>query len=99
MHQGFHRSVGGEAAMTTVLSALGNYMLLAMDANGVPSIAKIVNVSQSPPRAQPPGAPTIAANAGDGAVSLSWTAPASDGGAAITGYKIERGTASRRRRY
>jgi hypothetical protein len=72
----------------------GNYMLFAMDANGVPSIAKIVNVSHSPPRAQPPGAPTIAANAGDGAVSLSWTAPASDGGAAITGYKIERGTAS-----
>ena len=49
------------------------------------------DVSQAP-AAQVPDAATLAANAGDGVVSLSWTAPASDGGAAITSYKIYRGT-------
>ena len=41
-----------------------------------------------------PGAPTLSADAGDHAVSLSWTAPASDGGAPITGYNVYRGTSS-----
>jgi Fibronectin type III domain len=36
-----------------------------------------------------PGAPTgVQGSAGDGSVSLSWTAPSSDGGSAITGYRI-----------
>jgi subtilisin family serine protease/fibronectin type 3 domain-containing protein len=39
-----------------------------------------------------PGAPTsLAASGGNGQVALSWTAPASNGGSAITGYKIYRG--------
>jgi hypothetical protein len=42
-----------------------------------------------------PGAPTgLAATAGNAQVSLSWTAPASNGGSAITSYKVYRGTAS-----
>ncbi|MGI0017596.1 MAG: fibronectin type III domain-containing protein [Nitrosotalea sp.] len=37
-----------------------------------------------------PGSPTLSATAASAtAVSLSWTAPANDGGSAITGYKIE----------
>jgi hypothetical protein len=40
-----------------------------------------------------PRAPTLAATAGKGQVSLSWSKPA-DGGAAITGYNIYRGTSS-----
>jgi acid phosphatase type 7 len=40
-----------------------------------------------------PAAPALSATAGDGTVHLSWTAP-SDGGAAITGYKVYRGTSS-----
>jgi predicted phage tail protein len=40
-----------------------------------------------------PGAPTgLTATPGHDQVSLSWTAPASDGGAAISGYLIYRGT-------
>ena len=43
--------------------------------------------------ARPPGEPALTAEAGDGAVKLSWIAPP-DGGAPITGYKIYRGTSS-----
>jgi fibronectin type 3 domain-containing protein len=40
-------------------------------------------------------APTLAQpSAGDGFVRLDWTAPASDGGAAVSGYKVYRGTSS-----
>ncbi|MEA2591251.1 MAG: hypothetical protein QOD62_1082, partial [Actinomycetota bacterium] len=42
-----------------------------------------------------PGAPTgLAATAGNAQVALSWAAPASNSGSAITAYKVYRGTAS-----
>ncbi|MCA1814448.1 MAG: FG-GAP-like repeat-containing protein, partial [Halobacteriales archaeon] len=45
--------------------------------------------------ASPPGAPTgLAASAASQQVTLTWGAPASDGGSPITGYKVFRGTAS-----
>ena len=42
-----------------------------------------------------PSAPqSLAATAGSGSVSLTWTPPASNGGAAVSGYNIYRGTTS-----
>jgi Fibronectin type III domain len=46
--------------------------------------------SLSPPT--PPAAPTaLSAIAGDGLVRLSWSAPSSDGGSPLTGFRIYRG--------
>jgi hypothetical protein len=42
-----------------------------------------------PPTATAPGAPTaVTATAGNQSVSLTWTAPASNGGSSITGYTV-----------
>lgn len=48
-----------------------------------------VSVAVPPGAASVPGAPTgVSGAAGNGQVSLTWTAPASDGGASITSYRI-----------
>jgi PKD repeat protein len=54
-----------------------------------------VSVTASPIAGTPPDAPTgLAAHAGNGQVSLNWTAPSNNGGVAITSYRVYRGTAS-----
>jgi fibronectin type 3 domain-containing protein len=45
-----------------------------------------------PPPPDPPSAPALSASAGDASALLSWTAPADDGGATISGYEVYRGT-------
>ena len=54
-----------------------------------------VGITATPLQGAPPGAPTgLKATAGSGQVSLSWTAPASNGGVDVTSYRVYRGTAS-----
>ncbi|WP_427895355.1 PKD domain-containing protein [Kribbella sp. GL6] len=54
-----------------------------------------VSVTASPIAGTPPDAPTgLTATAGNGQASLKWTAPANNGGVAITSYKVYRGTSS-----
>jgi subtilisin len=47
-----------------------------------------------PPPPDPPSEPALSASAGDASALLSWTAPADDGGATISGYEVYRGTAA-----
>jgi len=55
----------------------------ALVALGVPTAATAV------PSATVPGAPTnVSGVSGDSKVTVSWTAPSSNGGAAITGYRV-----------
>ena len=65
-----------------------HYRVSAINANGtgVPS-----NVANATTDATAPGAPTglTATASGTTAINLSWSAPGSTGGSAITGYKIE----------
>jgi PKD repeat protein len=52
-----------------------------------------VTITASPIAGTPPGSPTgLTASAGNAQVSLSWTAPASNGGVSITSYRVYRGT-------
>ncbi|HXG76135.1 MAG TPA: fibronectin type III domain-containing protein, partial [Gaiellaceae bacterium] len=52
-----------------------------------------VTIDGAPASDGPPSAPTNpTALAGDGSVSLSWSAPSFDGGSAVTGYRVYRGT-------
>jgi len=68
------------------------YVITAV--NGYGESAWSVEVSATPPPVPTaPGAPTLmSATAGVGVVDLVWSAPASDGGSAVTGYEIWRGT-------
>ena len=65
-----------------------HYRVSAINANGTGTAS---NVDSSTTGTTVPGAPTgLAATAsGTTAINLSWSAPASTGGSAITGYKIE----------
>jgi predicted phage tail protein len=59
------------------------------------SASASASASQTPGTAVPgvPGAPTgLAATAGNTQVSLSWTAPASDGGSPLASYNVYQGT-------
>ena len=68
------------------------YRVSAINSAGTGTASNVANATtDSPPAATAPGAPTGLSAAADGQteIDLSWTAPSDDGGAAITGYRIE----------
>ena len=63
--------------------------------NGVGEGAKSAEASATPATVTVPGAPTnLAATGSNARVALSWSAPSSNGGSSVTGYKVYRGTTS-----
>jgi fibronectin type 3 domain-containing protein len=91
-------SPGGSSCATTTLgctiSNLTNgvsYTFVVVASNAIGPSPASNQLSATP--ATVPGAPSLApATAGNGTVSLSWTAPASNGGSALIGYKLYRRT-------
>ena len=72
------------------------YQVAAVNSAGVGprsnEVSATVPVPQPPPI--PPSAPGLSALAGNGSVTLSWTAPTDDGGGLVGGYEIYRGTSA-----
>src|SRR6184192_903378 len=97
---------GGETLQATI----GNVLTYSDTSvtNGVTyyyQVSAVSNVGEGPRSneasatptapAGPPGAPQgLVATAGDATVTLTWSAPSSNGGSPITNYRIYRGTAS-----
>ena len=76
---------------TADLTHSDGYRILQLwnDGSGVTSDFDDVTVAARPAGTSAPGAPTaVTGTAGDGSVALYWTAPASDGGSPVTGYRI-----------
>ena len=82
----------GTIEKSEVIKAINDYLF----SGGAPitkaEVIRLINLYLfGPDTAQPPGAPTnLTATAnGQTRIDLSWRAPASKGGAAITGYRVE----------
>jgi hypothetical protein len=82
-------------ATTQVVTGLTNFTqyrfrVQAINGVGTGGFSKVTNpIYPAPDGMTVPGAPTIgSATAGDAQATVSWTAPASDGGSPITGYVV-----------
>src|SRR6266540_1789969 len=83
---------------TAVANGLHTFSAVATDLAGNATTSTSVSftvANGAPPPPTVPGAPTLnSATAGNASVSLAWSAPASNGGSAVTSYKLYRGTSS-----
>jgi fibronectin type 3 domain-containing protein len=70
------------------------YKVAAANAVGVSPQSNEASATPQQPATVPSAPQSLAATGGDGSVSLSWSAPASNGGAAVTGYDVYRGTSA-----
>jgi fibronectin type 3 domain-containing protein len=71
------------------------YVVTAVNSTGEGPASKEVSATPQSGVASPPGIPgNVAANAGPGSATLSWSAPSDDGGAPVSGYAIYRGASS-----
>ena len=76
-----------QAPASGAIAPPGDYMLFIVNKSGVPSVAATVHVSPSAPTA--PGAPaSVTATPGSSSATVSWSAPAANGGSAITAYTV-----------
>ena len=90
---------GGNASSTVTVTvpnsaSAGAYPVTITGTNGSISHLATVTVNVSTAPTVPSAPQNLGATAGNSQVSLSWTAPSSNGGAAISNYKIYRRTAS-----
>ena len=90
--------IGGTNYTVSGLTNGTTYYFTA-DAVNDANLHSVVSAEASATPAAPvtaPGAPRgLTATAGDAQVSLSWQAPGSNGGAAITGYRVYQGTSKK----
>ena len=69
------------------------YKVTALNAIGESVASNEATATPSAPATAPSAPQSLQATAGNAQVSSSWTTPSSDGGSAITGYRVYRGTA------
>ncbi len=86
---------GGGSATSHTVTGLTNGTAYTFKLRAVNSAGNGAEASATVTPAAVPGAPqSFAAARGDGQASLSWTAPASAGGASITKYQYQQGSGS-----